>query len=99
MDTQVLQSKGEPVEPVESAVADECRKKLPNAYNRRWSDLRGIVHNCTWFLCELLHQLQGSRLPLTTVAEGLNDVMLVLVEVACRWPDDVCIASLNIAVW
>ena len=86
---QVLIEDNQSVEPVETTVGNECHRLLPSACGQRWWDLRLTVHNCTWFLCDLLNQLKATQLPTVTLVITLNEVFLQLVEVACKWTDDV----------
>lgn len=93
---QVLVEDNQSVEPVETTVGNECHRLLPSACGQRWWDLRLTVHNCTWFLCDLLNQLKATQLPTATLVITLNEVFLQLVEVACKWTDDVCTSVFSV---
>ena len=85
--------------PVEDAVAQECKKLLPSGSSElQWRDLRVTVHNCTWFLCHLLQRLDSSKLSAMPIIATLNDAVHMLVEVACKSADDVCIAAESLSL-
>lgn len=88
---EVLVREGQTVEPLDVAIAAECRRLLPSDYNLRWADMRSIVHNCTWFLCDLLVKLSSSQHMMTlNMSAALYDAFHKLVSVACKFADDVC---------
>ena len=77
----------------------ECLKLLPKGSSElRWRDVRVTVHNCTWFLCHLLQRLDLSKLSAVPIVKALNDAVCMLVEVACKSTDDVCIVCCRIFV-
>ena len=72
-------------------MAEESRKLLPSVYELRWADTWFRIHNATWFLCELLQRFKTLQTPVTNITAALNDSVQMLVEVACKSADDVCI--------
>jgi len=87
LDVQVMEREDLPTVPLEQTVAEECHRLLPSTDDLKWPDLRLKVHNCAWYLCDLLHQLQTSPVDIRT---ALNECISQLVEVACQSSDDVC---------
>jgi len=72
-----------------TAAAEECRRFLPSAHDLRWPDVRLTVHNCAWFVCELLQKLTASRLRAAPVTAAFNDSVHLLVGLACQSASDV----------
>jgi len=70
-------------------VAEECRNLLPNMYNMRWADCRMRVHQCTWFVCEVLSQMKTLQTPPVALVTALNECLEMLVEIACQTAADV----------
>ena len=86
---QFLAKERHAVEPLDVTVATECRRLMPNTYNLRWADMRLMVYNGTWFLCELLERLGSRGLPTTEMTAALNDTFHMVVEAACKSADAV----------
>jgi len=95
-----LERHSQPVVPVEVSVVQECQRLMPSgdaasSTELRWNETRVTIHNCTWLLSELLHRLMTSRLTPGPVVAAVNDVLQLLVELACKSSDDVGITAPN----